>query len=92
VIDNEIDERAVNLPRSAPIRPDPPRSDASWRKISVRSALPKSTGTVFERQLSAAAAAAGGPIATAALRYPAPNNRSTITKTRTRIRDISFNN
>ena len=49
-----------------PIRPDPPRSDASWRKISERSRAVKSTGTTFERQLTAAAAAAGGPIATAA--------------------------
>ncbi len=45
---------------SGPIRPDPPRSDASWRKISERSRAVKSTGTTFERQLTAAAAAAGG--------------------------------
>ena len=43
---------------------DPPRSDASWRKISERSRAVKSTGSTLERQITAAAAAAGGPIAT----------------------------
>ena len=46
VIDNEMYERAVDLDRSDPIR-------SIWRKISERSARPKSTGTVFERQLTA---------------------------------------
>ena len=58
-IDNELDERAADLDRSAPIR-------SIWRKILERSALPKSTGAVLERQITAAAAAAGAPIATAA--------------------------
>jgi hypothetical protein len=52
-IDNEVDERAVNLDRSGPI----------WRKISERSRAVKSTGAVLERQLTVTAAAAGGPIA-----------------------------
>ena len=81
-IDNEIDERAVNLDRYAPIRRQlaenigaqrPPQihrrgvrapiNCTSWRKISERSRAVKSTGAVFERQLTApaaAAAAAGG--------------------------------
>ena len=49
-----------------PIWTDPPRSDASWRKISERSRAVKSTGSTLERQITAAAAAAGAPIATAA--------------------------
>jgi len=62
-IDNEVDERAADLDRTAPIWTEPPRSDASWRKILERSRAVKSTGTTFERQLTVAAAAAGGPIA-----------------------------
>jgi hypothetical protein len=34
VIDNEVDERAVNLVRSAPIRPDPPRSAPIRRQLA----------------------------------------------------------
>ena len=65
-IDNEVDERAVNLDRSGPI----------WRKISERSRAVKSTGAVFERQITAAAAAAGGPIA----QLNPPDNCRGITK------------
>ena len=53
VIDNEIDERAADPPRSAPIRPDPPRSDASWQGNRDGSRAVKSTGPTLERQLTA---------------------------------------
>ena len=39
---------------------------ASWRRISERSRAVKFTGPMLERQLTAPAAPAGGPIATAA--------------------------
>ena len=45
---------------------DPPRSGQSGSRISMRSRAVKSTGPTLERQLTAAAGAAGGPIATAA--------------------------
>jgi hypothetical protein len=46
VIDNELDERAADLDRSAPIR-------SIWRKILERSRAVKSTGAVLERQITA---------------------------------------
>jgi len=74
--------------REPPIWTDPPRSDASWRNISERSRAVKSTGTTLERQLTAAAAAAGGPIA----QLNPPDNCRGITKTRTRLCNIAYNN
>jgi len=48
-----MDERAADPPRSAPIRPDPPRTDASWQGNRDGSRAVKSTGTTLKRQLTA---------------------------------------
>jgi len=63
-----MDERAADLTRT----------DDSWQGNRDGSRAVKSTGPTFERPITAAAAAAGATIATAA----AHRNRRGITKTR----------